>query len=164
MMYLVVVLTASILLNLFLFIERQSLLTEKATNTRKLAVLKRQTHSFRQAFSAASSQLQKSNQVQYLALEFDEPKEQEVVKFFLDKMSAIMMLQVETNTPHRKALVLIDDPDGLSLIELDKFFKTQEKDVQRLWHSKEPDSLLELTQLMMQKVAVQMKNKAPVEP
>lgn len=163
MMYLVVILTASMLLNLFLFVERQSLLKERANSTRKLTVLKRQVIQLRQAFTSVITQLQKSAHAQYLALEFEDSQEQQVVKFFLDKLAAIMLMQVETGLPHRKALTQIDDSDGLSLIELDKYFKAQDRELQRLWQSQEPDALLELTQVMMQKVAVEMKTKAPVE-
>lgn len=159
MMYLVVILTASVVVNLFLFIERQSLTRANSAADRAISSLKRQVHAFRQSFTSVCTQAQQQMQYNYISIEFSDEKAQAVVKYFLDKMPAIMMMQVQTGLPHRKALLQIDDSDGLSLQELEKFFKTQENDAKRLWQSNEPDALLELTQLLMKKALVEMKTK-----
>lgn len=158
MMYLIVVVIACALFSLFLIVERHSLTAEKAVTTKKLNQQKRQVHGFRQAYSATIRHLQQQLQYQYVSLEFDDSKEQAILKFFLDKLPAVMQYQAESGLPHKKAMLMIDDSSGVPVVEQDKFFKTQGRELQRLWQSSEADALLELTLLMMQRRVAAMKN------
>ena len=60
-MYLIVVLVASVLLNLFLFVDRQALSKENDKLEKQLRVTKKQVQTFRQAFAASCKQVQQLN-------------------------------------------------------------------------------------------------------
>ncbi len=150
-MYLVILLVASILLNLFLFIERLNLSRANRTAERCVSTQKRQVKSLRNSFATVCTSVQKQLQQDFYALEFRNEKEQEVLKFLLDKLPAVMHAQVESGRSHKQALVELGVTNEVALDELNQFFRTQDRDVKRFWVSNESDALLELCQLMIRK-------------
>lgn len=160
MMYLVVILVASVLINLFLFIERQSLTKANTSANKSMSTQKKQMQNYRNSFASVCSQTQQQLQHDYLEIEFSSDRQQEVLKFLLDKLPAVLICQAETGLGLKKALAEIGATSEMGIDELDQFFRTQDRDVKRLWQGRESDALLELCQLMLRKAQVEANSKA----
>ena len=129
MMYLIVVLVASVLLNLFLFVDRQALSKENDKLEKQLRVTKKQVQTFRQAFAASCKQVQQLLQHQYIQLSIEDSEYDEILKLLLDRLPVLLQSQVENGESHQVAMVTQKVTNVVSAEDFETFFKKKDRDM-----------------------------------
>ncbi|GGA88992.1 hypothetical protein GCM10011369_33940 [Neiella marina] len=149
-MYLIVILVASLLVNLLLFVERLSLLKKIAKGDKLLRSANQQLQLTRQTLTHTTHQLQEQMLRQVNAKQGAiQQRTSQVLEHLIERLPAIIQTQAQTGQNYVQVLKTLPSPEGCSVEELTDYFKERNKTWARLWQMRDPNALMKLMNAMM---------------
>ncbi|MBW8192267.1 hypothetical protein K0504_14615 [Neiella marina] len=162
MMYLIVILVASILVNILLFVERLSLLKALAKSDKLLRSANQQLQLTKQTLTHTCRQLQEQllrqlNDKQGAV----QQRVGQVLEHLIERLPAIIQTQAQTGHNYVQVLQTLPAEEGCSVEELTEYFKEKNRAWARLWQMRDPNALMKLLNAMMNQRTESKASEAP---
>lgn len=150
MMYLIVILIASVLVNVLLFVERLSLLKTIAKGDKQLRQTTQQLQLTKQTLTHTCHQLQEQLLRQVNAKQGAvQQRVGQVLEHLIERLPTIIQTQAQTGHNYVQVLKTLPAEEGCSVEELTDYFKEKNRTWSRLWQMRDPNALMKLLNAMM---------------